>query len=387
MSPYMQSTKIRLFLASTFFLASSIVGAQQSDQPSLSPQDAALREQIRQMYKKTGRDASEAELDAALNAFKQKQAAMMGAALALQSQLQSGAPASVPPTGNPPGVPTMLANGNAVGITSVTENDVRLQMGAWPAFSGLTTIKKMPDGIEVNGQQLLDPEGRIIQYSFDEATGDLGYVVELPNGLKAVKVTRAGISTPIKVATIASSGAIWSAQLATGSTINGNYFSVQPNGFVISRDASIFFYKAGTGVASYSVPQGYVVTPFQRGNIGTTGYILLERENATGGNNPFSRIASSVQSIGKAFGVTSKEDYALMRLADAKLVPIDVEANGKERSAGRNCRQRNSLINECNSMVTFESLWTDVGTRSRHYYWRIDWVQTKVGPVAVVNEG
>lgn len=387
-SLHMKSPTIRLFIASAVFLASSIVNAQQSNQPPLSPQEAALREEIRQMYKKMGREPSDAELEAALAAFRQKQAAMIGSVLALQSQMQSGGnPAAVMPANNQLMGTAMLANGNPAGTHSMTENELRGQIDAWQPFSGAASVKMMRDGIEINGQQILDPEGRISQYSFDEATGNLGYVVDLPNGVMAVKVTRAGVTTPIKIATLAKSGAAWSTQLATGTSINGNNFSVQPNGFVISRESSIFVYQAGKGMSSYSAPQGYVVAPLQKGNIATTGYILLERENATGGDNAFSSMASSVKAIGKVFGATTKEDYALMRVADARLVPINVEADSKTQSVGRNCRQRNAFINDCKSMVSFESLWTNVGTRSQHYYWRIDWVQTKVGPVAVVNEG
>lgn len=384
----MKSKTIRLFVASALVLAASIVNAQQPNQPPLSPQETALREEIRQMYKKMGREPSDAELDAALAAFRQKQAAMIGSVMALQSQMQAGSmPVAAMPANNPLAGAAMVGNGNPAGTNPVTENALRSQIDAWQPVSGAASVKMMRDGIEINGQQILDPEGRITQYAFDEATGNLGYIVDLPNGAMAAKVTRAGVTTPIRIATLARSGAAWSAQLATGAAINGNNLSVQPNGFVISRESSIFVYQAGKGMSSHAAPQGYVVAPLQKGNIGTTGYILLERENATGGDNAFSSMASSVKAIGKVFGATTKEDYALMRLADSRLVPLNVEADSKTQSVGRNCRQRNAFINDCMSMVSFESLWTNVGTRSRHYYWRIDWVQTKVGPVAVVNEG
>lgn len=368
----MASIRARVCLVAALLSAGGAVFAQSA---AVSPEDAALREQIRAMYKQMGRAASEAELDAALTAFKQKQAAMMGSIMALQAQAKAG--------GMPmPAMPNAAAAIAAPQASAIAENDIRLQMEAWPAFAGLKDVKRLQDGIEIDGQPLIDPEGRISQYAIDEASGNLGYVVDLPGGQKAVKLSRAGGGTPIRIATVGLNGSMWSAQLASGAAVNGNYFSVQPGGFVISRDAAIFAYQAGKGVSSFAVPRGYNVAPMQRGNIAATGYILLEKADANNGG-----LAGSLQALGKGFGLSKKEDYALLRMADGRLVTLNVEADSKNQSVGANCRKRNALVNDCSRMVSFESLWSNVGTRSWHYFWRIDWLQSKAGPLAVVNEG
>lgn len=349
-----------------------------AQQPALSPEDAALREQIRTMYQQMGRSASDEELNAALAAFKQKQAAMIGSIMALQAQAKSG---GMPVAAMAPAPMAMAAPTLAAQPAAMPESEIRAQMDAWPPFAGAQGVKRMRDGIEINGQQLIDPEGRINQYAFDEATGNLGYVVELPSGQLAVKLSRPGVSAPLRIATIVRNGATWAAQLASGAAFNGNYFSVQPSGFVLSRDSAVFSYQAGKGVASFGVPNGYNVAPMQRGNIAATGYILLEKAEANGG------MVSSLFAIGKGLGLSRKEDYALLRLSDARLVALNVDADSKLQSVGVNCRKRNSIVNECSKFNSFESLWSNVGTRSWHYYWRIDWLQSKAGPVAVVNEG
>ena len=65
----------------------------------------------------------------------------------------------------------------------------------------------------------------------------------------------------------------------------------------------------------------------------------------------------------------------------------NIAADGKEVHVYSQCRKRNRFVNECAQMNSFESLYKPDGQKnSAHYYWRVQWVNTPTGPMALTLE-
>lgn len=139
----------------------------------------------------------------------------------------------------------------------------------------------------------------------------------------------------------------------TGKQLSGFTLSILSDGFLVGRSSSAFRYQAGKGVPSIAVPDGYSITPLQRGNVGSTGFVLLEKEGATGGADPISGLFSSVKAIGSILGVNKKEDYFLMSISSGKLYPLNIAADGKQVTLMSQCRRVNWAVSEYQKGTVF----------------------------------
>jgi hypothetical protein len=249
-------------------------------------------------------------------------------------------------------------------------------------------VEDLNDGFKVNGQVYLDSEGRIKQYAYDILSGEVTYLVESSPGTYTVKFNRLGSDQDgVVIANAQRAGAGWSVQLATGKMLRGELMTILPKGVLISRDTAAFKYVPGTGVQNIAVPQGWVVAPFQHGNVGSTNHMLLEKvgQESTGSS---AGLMGSFKALGGALGVTKNEDYALLNIKDGKLTTFNISASGKDVASYSNCRRQNSMVNRCESMTSRESLFSKTGGRNiEHYFWRTNWFNTPQGPIAVALEG
>jgi len=274
-----------------------------------------------------------------------------------------------------------VANGSENSEAQVGET-----IADWMVSTGIE-LKSRRDGFEVNGQPFIDPEGTMYSYAYDVTNGLITYAVKTARGIiiKALNSKNIGQSIVIGTGTLSQSG--WQVQTTSGKQLAGDTLTVLSDGFMIGRAASAFRYQSGIGVKSIAIPDGYVLAPLQRGNVGATGHILLEREAATGGQDPVNQMISSFAAIGSIIGVNKKNDYALMSIDTGKLHTFNIPANGRYLTLMADCRRKNWLVSICQKAQSIESTYGPDGSKNNsHYYWLVNWVETTSGPIALTLE-
>jgi hypothetical protein len=170
---------------------------------------------------------------------------------------------------------------------------------------------------------------------------------------------------------------------ATGRTLRGDVVFPLTDGVLVMRDSVGFRYVAGEGVRQVALPKGWNPAALQRGNISTTGWMLLEKDTAEEKANPLNTLIGLTKIVTGA----PTQEYALFNLADNRMVPLDVSTSGKNVTKMSQCRRKNAVVNVCDKATSYEALWDANGQRNdSHYFWRIDWQQTAAGPVLVAWE-
>ena len=243
------------------------------------------------------------------------------------------------------------------------------------------------DGFKVDGVPFLDPEGTVHTYAFDGQSGDITYAIRSGDGW-VYKFMKAGMTAdPVTIATgrmNPSSG--WQVLTVTGKQLAGDTVAPVSRGLMVGRPGAAFRYEPGQGSKSSAIPDGWAMAQFQRGNVGGTRYILIERIDDSSNGGSLGGLFSAVQKIGATVGLNKKEDYALLNLDTGKQYLLNIQVDGKLRTVMSNCRRRNAVVNECRSSNSFESLYAEMGRNWGHYYWKANWYNTPTGPVAVTME-
>lgn len=277
----------------------------------------------------------------------------------------------------------------------LSEADLASRISAWPAVQGPFSMDRFRDGFAVNGQRVLDPEGRIIQYSLDGASGDIAYSIEMGPNQYQIKLTRQGVTQPVVIASASKQGGQWIVETVTGVRVSGARLTLSGRGFIVARDNALFRYDAGRGLSSSALPETHTLAAMQNGDIAATGWVLLEKrqdtkaqEDGVLANTSLGGLFSAVKALGAAAGVTkSDSDYALFELATSKLRPVGISLGEKEAQILSQCHRKNNFVNICDRMESVESVWSQSGTPNRgHYFWRVSWYRTPTGPMAVVMQ-
>jgi hypothetical protein len=356
-----------------------------------TPGEVKVVAQAREEYRKQGMPFTDEQARITVQTMRDQIARMTGQVAVIRG-MTANRGAMMQAMQAPVGVQSMLQNDAAAAApagTPVSEGQIAAQIAHFPPKTGGVAIRQRREGFTVNDQPVVDPEGRITMYGFDVITGDITFAVETPS-VTVVKFMRAGVSMPpVRIATAVQGNAGWSVQTAGGQAISGPTLSMMPRGLLVSRAGAAFRYDPGQGVKSIAVPDGYVIAPIQRGNIGGTGFMLLEKEVATGGSNSAAQMLSSFKALGNQLGLNAKADFALFNGDTGKLIPLNIDADGQTVTALSDCYQRsaNSIVNRCYSAQSFESLYSMNGTRNiQHYYWRVLWLNTPQGPMAITME-
>jgi len=262
----------------------------------------------------------------------------------------------------------------------------------FPVLTQGVQFERFRDGFAINGQRYIDAEGKITAYAFDAQSGDFTYLAETNPGQYVLKSGRAMThSEPITIATAQKQGVLWQVTAVTGKKFSGYRLIPSSRGFVIARDNTGFRYVPGSGTTNIVAPEEFSIAALQNGDIGNTGYILLERtptSNGTQPGNSFGALMSAVQSLGSVVGVGKKEDYALLNIQNSRLVPVNISLESKQVQVMSACKQKNFLIAKCAQMDSFESAYEANGTRNMsHYFWRINWFNVPGRPILVSQEG
>ena len=270
---------------------------------------------------------------------------------------------------------------------STTEDALARQLSALGPARGNVPIERMRDGLKIGNTAFLDPEGQVRTYGFDVMTGDVSYSVRNGDAL-VYKYLRAGSSgDPVPFASARQDGAGWQVSTVTGKNFSGDSVIPLAKGVMVARAGSVFLYEPGKGSRSAVVPDGWNLAQFQRGNVGATRYVMLERSKpASEGKGTVGAFVSSLRSLGAVAGVNRKEDFALMNLETGQMHPLNIQSSGKNQAVMSNCQRRNALVNDCATMNFYESLYTDIGRNFGHYFWKADWYATPSGPLAITME-
>ena len=361
-------TKVAMILAG---LVMVVTGAMAQD---ITMEEMEMLDKFRAEYGTKGVQLSpsdEARLLQRIRAFKGLAAAGPSglAGLANLAQPQMRAPQQSP---------------GAPAIAPISDADARKQLDLLPAGAQLASFQLMRDGIKFNGQRYADPEGKAEQFAVDPETSTVAYVVSMGT-FSNVKVARLGSgSEPVTVGRLTASGNRQSFQSSTGKTLSGDLFFPLTDGALLVRDSVGFRYVVGEGVKQIDFPAGWSPAPLQRGNTSNTGWLLLERDTVEDKGNPL----GVLKLIGEIAGaLPARMDYALFNLSDKRLVPFDISTDGKSVATFAQCKRKNTFVNRCDQMRTYDSIWRPDGSANfTHYFWLIDWQKSQGKSIAVVLE-
>jgi hypothetical protein len=313
------------------------------------------------------------------------------------SNSQSGAVSSP----NAGAMPSMSAIPASVAIEKINtpipttvgvmkEDELLLQIQNLPAAQPTWTAELLPDGLQYEGKRFVDEHGRSENFAIDAASGSVGYLVKLSVTTYAVKIARLNGAAPIQIGQLQKMGNSLQFDTVTGRKLSGELFFPLTTGALVLRDSVGFLYTAGKGVQQIQIPKGWSPAPLQRGNIAATGWLLLEKDKVDEKANPLAGIMGSLTRISSIVtGATSEGsgDYALMELGTGKLKLFDVSSADKNVMSYSQCRRKNAAVNICDSMTSYESVWSRDGSPNNgHYYWKINWQSAQNHPIAVVME-
>ena len=359
-----------------------------------TPMEQQFVQQARQAYTSRGLPFDDQQACEAVGTMRARMATLMGNVGALQmlanpataQALQRAIPAA--PPAMPGGV--VAAQAPAPQAPLLTEAAMAAKIAALPHSDQGVVFQRFRDGFAVNGQRYVDPAGTIVAYGFDARTASYTDVVATSPTTFTIKTGSAlPGATPITIATAVRNAAFWNVTTATGQQLSGQNVIPISVGFVVVRGNVGFRYVPGQGIVDIAPPAGYRIARFQNGDIGATGYILLERDPASEpAPSSLGSLFSDVKSIGATLGMTrASADYALMRIGDGHLVPIDIPMDGKEVLVMRDCHRRNALVNICRQANSYDSLYEPDGSKnSGHYFWRINWFESDGHPIMITEE-
>lgn len=275
-------------------------------------------------------------------------------------------------------------------VETITEEALASKLAAFPSDGAAVEIKRARDGLKFGNQVFLDPEGEVINFGSNSLTGDVTYFIKLPTGDLAVKYTRAGSNAePVTLARARQQNGMWSLQTSTGKALTGDRLIPASKGFMVTRDASAFHYSPGQGVKNVSAIDGYHIAQFQNGDVASTGFILLEKNDNENTNN-LNQLVDLASSLKKTVGLQAHDDYVLMNMATGTTVAFDKGSYAnKVAVGGTNCKMQSETLRvaKCDTVDFRESLYEPNGTRNaEHYFWSLFWFNTPEGAFAIAKE-
>lgn len=297
----------------------------------------------------------------------------------------TGGPMVVPPA--MPGNVPMAAPAVAQPPTRSTA-ELAQQIAALPAPQPVQ-FEPRKDGFLINGQLMVDPEGKVGRAAVDPLTGDFAYLVQRMDGSQVLKRGR-GTAAPLTVGQVSARPGQWMVQTVDGQTLAGDGLVLSSQGALVLRAASAFEFRPGQPLRTIAIPAGWTPVPHQRGDVASTRTLLLEKD--TSDQPAKDSLVGSVTGLWslakRVVGAEEPNDYALFNLDSGMLTTLTLSLDGKHVTRYSDCRRQNAVVNRCNSASSYESLWNPDGSPNNfHYFWRAQWFNTPSGPVAVVHQG
>lgn len=275
--------------------------------------------------------------------------------------------------------PTAAAPAQPAGTPETLNAQVQ-QLPA-PAYVDVVARK---DGFQLDGNRVVDPEGRIVRQSVSSATGDYTYMVERSDASRLVKRGR-GAATAFLMATVTGRPGAWQVRGADGQTLEAEALTLTPNGLIGMRETAAFEWTAGAAIKARAIPDGWTATPLQRGEVAATRYVLVER--SADAQPRKGSLDGLFQAAKRLTGQEQAQDYALLHLDTGKLTPLTMDVGDKNVTRMSDCRKKNAVVNLCSKAESYESLWKPDGSaNTSHYFWRVMWMNTPQGPMAVAHQ-
>jgi outer membrane murein-binding lipoprotein Lpp len=264
------------------------------------------------------------------------------------------------------------------------------QMQSITATGGAAKFNVERDGILINDMVYLDPEGVVERAGWNVMTGNFTYTLANFDGSRTLKFYRAGSSeAPMIIGTVYKNNQGYRIETVDGQVMAGSAFIPTSNGVIVSRGSSAFEYKIGDTIKGVSIPRGWSIAKFQKGDVDSSGLILLERDKeAKRKAAGFGNLLSDFSEMGRSFGLAEIFDYALYDISSNQIVLLNMSLNDKQITVLKNCVRQNDYLNKCSDSDSYDSLYENDGRRNRlHYFWSLDWFNTPAGPMAVYNSG
>lgn len=353
---------------SALLLLSNPVFAQES--PQITPQQAQMLKQMKKGFRQSmGRDPTAEEEQQFLAAMGNTQIKLLGAIAGLTSAQFDRPPAGQP---NPMPAPVSAPSPAAAPSTANTPSNGALLvlMQSANADGNFAIFERKSDGFLINGQPFIDPDGKILDFGADAATGLVTYLVDDGAGAALVKLYNAKAKGhPVVAGRLRANGNRSTFEGVDGQTAGGETIVPMSRGLLVTRDESIVLVDWETGVSAKSLPEGFHAAAYQNGDVAGTRNILLER---TRNPSPLGGYGS----LKELFGKSDASDYSFYNLDTGNLVSLQFTRGKNEATfdtpAGR---------------ITRESIREEDGRPNySHYYWSINWTNSKHGPLAVAIE-
>ncbi len=262
---------------------------------------------------------------------------------------------------------------------TISEKELLSQKLEVDTTGGPALFERHKDGILINNKMYNDFEGSVANFGGNRMTGQFTYAVKNFDGTYTLKYNKANSENgPIKIAKIEKKGNSFNVTTVTGKTLPGSSVTPTSDGFIVGRAGSAFKYTIGkNNVKSITLIDNYRIAKHQNGDVASTDYILLEKAKSSK-----SSMLDSFSSLGNTFGLNKADDYILVNINDGNIIPLDVSVSGKEVAVHSNCRSK-GVYNECDNVSFKDALYDENGFKNNsHYFWTIDWVNTKSGPLA-----
>ncbi len=272
----------------------------------------------------------------------------------------------------------------ATASSSSSRDDLARLLSLLPAPRPMNTVARK-DGFDVDGVRRVDPEGRITRHSANPVTGDFVYVVAGTGGSRVLKRGRGADAPAFTFATVSGQPGGWNVNSVDGQRMEGDTLILSAQGVLVARDSVVFEMVPGQAVRSFSVPNGWSAVPYQRGDVGSTRYLFIERNE--GPKTGVAGLVSLFKDAKRLVGTETPDDYQLLNIDTGTRVTLAIDISDKNVVRMSQCRRKNAVMNECRKADSYESLWEASGEPNlSHYYWRAQWMQTAEGPMAIVQQ-
>lgn len=268
-------------------------------------------------------------------------------------------------------------------LVTISEKELLTQKSDVDATGGPALFSRHKDGILINNQMFNDFEGSVANFGGNRLTGQFTYAVKNFDGTFTLKYNKANSENgPIKIATVERKGKLFNVTTVTGKVLPGSSVTPTSDGFIVGRAGSAFKYTIGKNqVKSITIIDGYHIANHQNGDVASTGYVLLEK-NERSKKDAVGGMFDSISSLGNTFGLNKADHYILVNINNGSVVPLDVSLSGKKVAVHSNCKSK-GLYNECDNVSFKDALYDKQGLKNNsHYFWSIDWIDTESGPLA-----
>ena len=356
--------------SAAILLLSNPLPAQEAQQ--MTPQQEQMLKEMKKMFRKNfGRDPSPEEQQQFMASASRTQIQMMGAIAGLSSgrfspnpQQAQSQPMPAPVRDTVPPAATPQATSGSAG------NALRVLMASAKADGSFAVFERGNDGFRVNGQPYIDPDGKVLDFGADAATGLVTYLVDGGDGTALVKLHNAKSNgNPVLAGRLRTNGNRSTFEGVDGQSAGGDAIVPMGRGLLVTRDESVVLVDWETGISAKALPEGFHAAAYQNGDVAGTRNILLERTRQPSA-------FGSYGSLKELFGKSDASDYAFYNLDTGNLVNLQFTRGKNEAN-----------FDTPRGPVARESIREQDGRPNySHYYWSINWTNSKFGPLAVAIE-